>query len=234
MKNLIKRFDNFDKNWRLNLEKGPLTNQRKRSAIRHSFWMDHECLRQFYHNAHEISKDVFRSNQPSPERIRDWYDKGIKTIINFRGVSNQGAYLLEKEVCENLGVELINYKLFATKLPPQKSILDLEEVFKKIRKPVLMHCKSGSDRAGLGAALYFIYILKSPIEDAQKQLSFKFLHIGGWSAGILDYMLMRYRQEFENTGISFKDWVKNIYEPVQLTIDFKIFRKNNRWLKIPR
>ena len=81
MKNLINKFDNFEKNWRAYLENGPLTPIRRRSAINHSFWMDHECLRQFYHNDHEIAKNVFRSNQPSPERIKAWSDKGIKTII---------------------------------------------------------------------------------------------------------------------------------------------------------
>ena len=72
--------------------------------------MDHEVLRQFYHNDYEIDKNVFRSNQPSPERIKLWGDRGIKTIINFRGETNQGAYFLEKEACKNNNIELIEIK----------------------------------------------------------------------------------------------------------------------------
>ena len=231
---LKKLFDDFDNNWRKSFENGLSDNAVRNSARRHAFWIDHEALRQFYHNEHEIAKNVFRSNQPSPERIKIWSGKGIKTILNFRGETNQGSYFLEKEACETFGIELINFRLFATKLPSRESILELENVFKKIKSPFLMHCKSGSDRAGLGSALYFIYILRSPITEAQKQLSIKFLHIGGWTAGILDFMLMRYREEFEDTGISFKNWVAEIYEPGQLTKEFNSFRNSNPWLKVPR
>ena len=65
------------------------------SARRHAFWMDHEILRALYHNQSKVAPGVYRSNQPSPNRIKTWAKKGIKTIINLRGASNQGSYLLE-------------------------------------------------------------------------------------------------------------------------------------------
>jgi protein tyrosine/serine phosphatase len=234
LKNLKKKFDEFDLNWRKEFSDGFQTPLIKRSAIKHAYWMDHEVLRQFYHHDHEIDKNVFRSNQPSPERIKVWGQRGIKTIINFRGETNQGAYFLEKEACKQNDIDLINFRLFATKLPPKEALIDLEAVFKSIKPPFLMHCKSGSDRAGLGAALYFLYILKAPIELAQKQLSLRYLHIGGWTAGILDYMLMQYRLAFHRTGINFKDWLVTDYDIDDLTIEFKAFRKKNHIFKTPR
>ena len=66
-----------------------------------------------------------------------------------------------------------------------------------------MHCKSGSDEPVLGSALYFLLVLNTPVEIAQKQLSFKFLHLGGWTAGILDFMLMEYRHAFKKDGLTF-------------------------------
>ena len=127
---------------------------------------------------------------------------------------------------------MIDYKLFATKLVEREVILELEHIFKNTQHPFLMHCKSGSDRAGLGSALYLIYVLKAPIEIAQKQLSFKFLHLGGWTAGILDYMLMQYRLAYVSYKVSFKDWIINEYDPKELTKGFKEFRRLNHLLKI--
>ncbi len=234
MKNLKQKFEKFDYNWRLSLEGGLNTRNKRISAIRHSFWMDHEFLRKLYHNDYKIADGVYRANQPSPKRIEMWSKRGLKSILNFRGETNQGAYFLELEACNKYDIELINYPLFATKLPSKEAILGLETIFKNIRKPFLMHCKSGADRAGLGSALYYLYIMHSPIRQAQMQLSFKYLHIGGWKAGILDFIFMQYRKAFEFDGICFKDWVEKNYDVQRLTIEFSDFRKNMPWLTIPR
>ena len=211
-----KKFDEFDLNWRRQFADGLRSDLIRKSAIKHAYWMDQEALRQFYHNDYEID------------------ERGIKTIINFRGETNQGAYFLEKEACKKNNINLIDFRLFATKLPSKEVLIDLESVFKSIKSPFLMHCKSGSDRAGLGAALYFIYILKAPIEVAQKQLSLRYLHLGGWTAGILDYMLMQYRLAFHRTGIKFKEWLVTEYEIDDLTNGFKAYRKKHHFFKIPR
>ena len=42
-------------------------------------------LRFFYHNQAEVAPGVFRSNQPSPDRLNTWAKSGIKTVINLRG-----------------------------------------------------------------------------------------------------------------------------------------------------
>ena len=234
LNNFKKKFDEFDLNWRRQFADGFRSDLIRKSAIKHAYWIDHEVLRQFYHNDYEIDKNVFRSNQPSPERIKLWGERGIKTIINFRGETNQGAYFLEKEACIKNNINLIDFRLYATKLPPKEALIDLESLFKSIKEPFLMHCKSGSDRAGLGSALYFLYILNAPIEVAQKQLSLRYLHLGGWTAGILDYMLMQYRLAFHRSGIKFNDWLVTEYEIDDLTKGFKAYRKKHHIFKIPR
>ena len=234
MFNFKKKFSKFDTDWRSTFVSGLNNPKIRKSAISHAYWMDHEILRKFYHNDHEICAGVFRSNQPSPYRIKLWHRRGIKTIINFRGESDQAAFLLEKEACEKFDIDLINFQLYATKLPTRQKLLDLEHIFSNVPHPFLMHCKSGSDRAGLGSALYFIYVLDAPIEVAQRQLSIKYLHLGGWTAGILDFMLMQYRLAFEKSGIVFKHWVKTEYDELELTHGFLEFRKKNHFFKIPR
>ena len=73
-------FDTFDLNWRQTFVEGLRDPFLRKSAIKHAYWMDHEILRQFYHNDYEIYKNVFRSNQPSPERIKMWGERGVKTV----------------------------------------------------------------------------------------------------------------------------------------------------------
>ena len=102
---LKQKFDHFEQTWRESFSAGLKTNSLSKSAHKHAYWIDHEILRQFYHNDYEISKNVYRSNQPSPRRIQKWRERGVKTIINFRGKSNQGAYFLEKEACEKYNVQ---------------------------------------------------------------------------------------------------------------------------------
>ena len=234
MRNLKSKFDTFDFNWRQTFVEGLSDPMLRKSAIKHAYWIDHEVLRQFYHNDFEICRNVYRSNQPSPKRIKMWKERGIRTILNFRGKTNQGAYFLEKEACRCHEINLIDFRLFATKLPSKQSLFELEDVLKSIQPPFLMHCKSGSDRAGLGSALYFLYVLDAPIEIAQKQLSIKYLHLGGWTAGILDYMLMEFRVANKRNGIKFRDWLDTEYDAIELTEGFKKFRKKNHIFKIPR
>ena len=96
MFNLKQKFEKFDENWRSDLEKA-FSSSNKKSAEKHAFWIDHEFLRILYHNNFEIAPGVFRSNQPSEKRILEWQkEKGIQSIINFRGESNQGAFFIEK------------------------------------------------------------------------------------------------------------------------------------------
>ena len=92
---LKNKFNHFDLEWRRSFEKFDGSKKLYASAKRHAFWMDHECLRVLYHNQSKVAPGVYRSNQPSPERIKNWAKKGIKTIVNLRGASNQGSYLLE-------------------------------------------------------------------------------------------------------------------------------------------
>ena len=218
---LKKRFEEFDLNWRKSLEPWEGNEIQLASAERHAFWIDHEFLRYFYHNMAKVAPGVYRANQPSPNRIIKWAGLGIKTIINLRGQSNQGSYLLENQKCKDLGIALINHPLYATRLAEPEELLSLGNIFETIEYPILLHCKSGADRAGLASVLYHLMILKTPFSIARKQLSFRYLHIKLARSGILDYMLDAYEQDNKKTGINFKVWLETCYNPNELTIKFR-------------
>jgi protein tyrosine phosphatase (PTP) superfamily phosphohydrolase (DUF442 family) len=81
---------------------------------------------------------------------------GLRSIINLRGAHGYGSYALEKEACEKLGMALHDVKLYSRTPPEIEEVHAMDELFKTIEYPALLHCKSGADRAGLGAALYRI------------------------------------------------------------------------------
>ena len=218
---LKNKFNNFDLEWRKSLEKFDGSKKQYDSAKRHAFWMDHEILRALYHNQSKVAPGVYRSNQPSPNRIKTWAKKGIKTIINLRGASNQGSYLLELQKCNDLGIKLINYPLYATRLASSDELIGLGNLFEKINYPILLHCKSGADRAGLASVMYHLMVLDTPFQIARKHLSIRFLHLKFSRSGILDFMLDTYEKESEMTGLNFRTWIETKYDPNKLT---KIYR----------
>ena len=215
------KFNKFDLDWRKSIENLDGSKKQYNSAKRHAFWIDHEFLRFFYHNKAEVAPGVFRSNQPSPDRLKTWAKSGIKTVINLRGASNQGSYFLELQKCKDLGIKLIDHPLYATRLASSKELLGLADIFEKVNYPILLHCKSGADRAGLASVMYHLVVLNTPFPIARKQLSLRFLHLKFSRSGILDFMLDTYEKEQKISGLSFRSWIKNKYDPNKLTKEYR-------------
>jgi len=184
-------------------------------------FVDHGIFRFKWRSLHKISENTYRSNQPFPWQIIDDKNKrGIKTIINLRGVRNCSSYFLEKETCEKHNIKLINFPVTSRAAPKVETILAAKKLFNEIEYPVIMHCKSGADRAGLMSALYLILHKNIPVNEANKQLSFKYLHIKHAKTGILDAFFNSYLNEHNNK--EFLDWVSNTYSPEKLKLSFKV------------
>ncbi len=184
-------------------------------------FFDHGIFRVIYFNKHEIADGVFRSSQPAPHQIRRLAKKGIKTIINLRGPRECGSYRLEERHCERNGIKLINFVMYSRAAPSPVMIREAEELFKNVEYPILMHCKSGADRAGLASVLHLLLHHNTPVETAQKQLSLKYGHIRQADTGVLDYFFDLYVAEKHKTNISFYDWLDSDYEPDKVKSDFQ-------------
>lgn len=183
-------------------------------------WVDHGVLRVGFSNYHRLANQVYRSNQPSPRQLRRWARQGLKTVVNFRGVSTFGSYHLEKETCQKLGIKLIDFRLYSRRLPKREEIHALRDVLLNLEEPALLHCKSGADRAGLGSALYLLLVKEAPVEEAQKQLSFRFLHIKYAKTGLLDHFLEDYRKFNAKQPTPFIEWVDHYYDREALGREF--------------
>ena len=193
---------------------------------------DHGFLRLLYHNFFKIDENIYRCNMPTPQRIRKYKNiHGIKTIINCRGTKRDGGWLLENEACEKYDIELINLNARSRAAPDKELIRKANEIFKKIKYPALIHCKSGADRAGIITALYKLLYCKEDPTQAKKQLSFKFLHIKYAKTGILDKFFEEYETFIKkNKNPQFLDWVETIYDPTKLENEFRSNTLLNKFL----
>ena len=182
---------------------------------------DHGFLRESFQNLHQISDEMWRSNQPNPRQVADHVRlRGIKTILNLRGPSTRGYYLLEKEACELNGVDLIDFQVYSRDTPTVETVLAAKKLFETIEYPALMHCKSGADRAGIMSVLYMIFRMGEPVSVAIQQLSKKYLHMREGKTGLLDAFFETYLDAEKATGISFEDWLQSEYDREKVKADF--------------
>jgi protein tyrosine/serine phosphatase len=185
------------------------------------FFIDHHIFRAVYSNRHKIAPGVWRSAQPSPAQIALLARKGIKTIVNLRGERDCGSYRLQVEACRRHGIKLVNFQLRSRMVPTAAVIHEARKLFNELEYPILFHCKSGADRAGLMGALFMLMKEGRPIEEAAKQLSLKFGHFKKSDTGVLDYLFERYLADNRAQPIGFFEWLDTRYDPDQIKRDFR-------------
>ncbi len=185
------------------------------------FFVDHHFFRAVYANRHQIAPGAWRSAQPSPGQIAYYARKGIKTIVNLRGERDCGSYRLQVDACRRHGIKLVNFELRSRMVPAAEVIHEARNLFNKLEYPILLHCKSGADRAGLMSALFMFLKEGKPIEEAAKQLSLKFGHFKQSETGVLDYLFARYMADNEAEPMSFFEWLETRYDPHEIKRDFR-------------
>ncbi|MDP1617848.1 protein tyrosine phosphatase [Phenylobacterium sp.] len=198
------------------------TPEGRKRARRDYMWNDHAFLRLRFQNAHWISEELVRTNQPSPEQLAGWKARGIKTIINLRGGFDGSFHVLEKEACERLGLTLVDFTITSREVPSRVRVLGARDLFQSIEYPALMHCKSGADRAGIMSVFYMHFRKGKTIREALDQLHLRYLHVKAGKTGVLDYTFERYLAEGEPAGLSFIEWVESpAYDPDAIKADFR-------------
>jgi protein tyrosine/serine phosphatase len=86
---------------------------------------------------------------------------------------------------------------------------------------VLVHCKSGADRAGFMATLYLLLQEGRSLAEAKEQLSLRYGHFRFAKTGILDAFLEAYQRDGEAKGVPFLHWVAASYDPDALQKSFR-------------
>jgi protein tyrosine phosphatase (PTP) superfamily phosphohydrolase (DUF442 family) len=172
-------------------------------------------------NFHEVVEGkIYRSGQPRIEQLRSWINRySIKTIINLRGADAPDA-ADEAKLAEELNVRIVFIELSAYKLITTKKLEELLKVLKESQQPMLIHCKSGVDRAGTASALAAWVLGGKDFETAEREM---YVPPGPWkrrwfvSPHISDTLEMYesycYRNKLDvNSTEQFDKWRKTVYD----------------------
>ncbi len=116
-------------------------------------------------NLHKVSEDYYRSAQPESGGFASAEKLGIKTIISVRESDSDNS-LAKKEPTS---INLIHIPLRTSRVT-QEDVGRVLNAIHKAEKPVLVHCRHGSDRTGLITAYYRIVFENWDREDARTEL----------------------------------------------------------------
>lgn len=183
--------------------------------------IDHGIFRVIYVNRHALDRHASRSGQPAPFQIRRFARDGVRTIVNLRGEWSNGSYWLEQEACRRHGIKLVNFRVRSRAAPSREELRGARDLFERVDYPILMHCKSGSDRAGLMSVLYRHLRQGLPMDQAIKELSPRYGHFRQADTGVLDAFFERYIADAKKRPMPFFEWVETIYDPDELKSTFR-------------
>ncbi|MDF1666219.1 MAG: tyrosine-protein phosphatase [Planctomycetota bacterium] len=127
--------------------------------------------------AKNASFAIYRSKLPTADSIAEWKSKGVTRVLSLNGEQDQkswyhpkdpktGRYGKAEEVVlgdfikDSMGLTHSFVKMSASRAPTDDELVTVFKVLMDEAKgPVLFHCKGGSDRTGVIAALYQIEFL---------------------------------------------------------------------------
>jgi protein tyrosine/serine phosphatase len=193
----------------------------RRNAWLDALFVDHAFLRIFWTNFATVEPGVlYRSNHPTPGNLAAFTRKvGLKTLINLRGEAKNGSDALSRDMAKRLNMDFYDMALESRGAPQKDRILRLAGIYNTMRKPALIHCKSGADRAGLAAGL-FVLISGGTVAAATRQMSLRYGHIKQSKTGILDMFFELYARDGEGKK-PFLDWVRDDYDETALRASYK-------------
>ena len=136
------------------------------------------------------------------------------SVLSLRGdETHVGSNVLEMDACAEQGLVLANYPIGSRDAPDKKQVKRIVELFREMPKPLLLHCKSGADRAGLVSAIYLLTEKNAPVDEAIHELRFwPHGHVRQAKTGILDHFLDTYREHYRAHGTAFMDWIEHHYD----------------------
>jgi protein tyrosine/serine phosphatase len=134
---------------------------------------------QYQGNFHTVKEGAFyRSAQLSKAELLSAIRKHkIRSVLNLRGAHpGQAWYDQEVAVSQALGVAHYDYGLSAHRFVTREQIGEVLGIVRDAPKPLLVHCKSGADRAGLVSALYRFAGEGASADQADRELSLVYGH----------------------------------------------------------
>jgi len=129
-------------------------------------------------NFHEVEKGViYRSSWLGADGLEKAIARyGVKSVLNLCGEQPGDAwYDGETKVARQHGIVFRSLALSANTELDVKQVAALGEALREAPKPLLIHCRAGSDRTGLACAIY-VASHGGSYRDACEQLSLYYGH----------------------------------------------------------
>ncbi|MCC7283179.1 MAG: tyrosine-protein phosphatase [Acetobacteraceae bacterium] len=186
--------------------------------------IDHALFRAAWRNLAEVAPGrLYRSNHPLPGALRAAVARhGIRTVINLRGRRDDcGSDVLSRAEAARLGLVHHDAPLESRGAPHRDRLLRLVGLYRESPEPILVHCKSGADRAGLAAGVWLAANGATPAQAAA-QLSWRFGHFSKSRTGILDAFFALWAAfHRRHPAIAFERWLALHYDEEGLRPRFR-------------
>jgi protein tyrosine phosphatase (PTP) superfamily phosphohydrolase (DUF442 family) len=166
---------------------------------------------------------LYRSNHPLPWQLAQAHRRyGLRSVLNLRvHAARNGSDRLGEWQAASLGLRHAYAPFESRGAPHRDRILALRALFSELPEPVLIHCKSGADRAGLVAGTWLL-LQGRPVAAALDQLHWRFGHVRAGPTGILDAFFLAYAAFAARHGAKpFLDWVREDYDEAALRAGFR-------------
>ncbi len=177
---------------------------------------------------------VFRSAQPKGDVVGMINAHKLGSVLNLRGGKTADSwYSAEVDATAKTGAEFYDLPMSAVRRPSRRELLVLLDVLDHCRYPLLIHCKSGSDRTGLVVALYQMYRKGESPSQALSSFSLAYGHVPLLGPEHLHEPLHEYaawlkKQNLPHTPERFVDWVKHDYAASDALVDLPPTRPGPR------
>jgi protein tyrosine phosphatase (PTP) superfamily phosphohydrolase (DUF442 family) len=165
-----------------------------------------------------VPNRLYRSAQPD-DRLAGWIEEhNIKSVLNLRGgYPSYQWYAQEREIIRDHTVDYYEIPISAQLRPRKRELLQIIDLLGRARYPLLVHCKSGADRTGLGVALYHLMVQKELPQTALSGFSIYHAHIPLFGPEKLQQPIREYadwleQKELIHTPERFREWVETEYE----------------------
>jgi protein tyrosine phosphatase (PTP) superfamily phosphohydrolase (DUF442 family) len=172
-------------------------------------------------NFHEvIAGEVYRCGQPTASGLAEMIRRyGIRTVVNLRGDNYEDDwYWDEKRTAEGLGATMVDVGLYGNIPAAADQLRLLVDTLDHARTPILVHCYSGSDRAGMASTLALLLRTDTDVPEARQQLAWWLGHNPFSKAVCHDLMFDRYVEWLQTHGQPhspdrLRRWVREVYRP---------------------
>lgn len=114
-------------------------------------------------NVHQVSKELYRSGQPDKEGFSALEKMGVRSVLNLRDAH------IDARKAAHTELHLMAYPV-AARAVTESDVENCLRLLQHSPKPVLVHCRQGSNRTGIVVAAYRIVYQGWSVEAAEKEL----------------------------------------------------------------